>query len=79
MVSKFLFEVEFETLFKNYFCPATLSGVETLKYPPFHGIQFSDGIFSFGGLVGDSSFRVSEISQKTDLTISNKVLIHLHI
>ena len=30
---------------------ATLSGLETLKYPPFHGICFFDEIFSFFNLV----------------------------
>ena len=32
---------------------ATLSGVETLKYPPFHGICFFFEVFSFFSLVGD--------------------------
>ena len=35
------------------FASATLSGVETLKYPPFHGICFFDEIFSFFSLVSD--------------------------
>ena len=32
---------------------ANLSGVETLKYPSFHGICFFDEIFSFFNLVSD--------------------------
>ena len=32
---------------------ATLLGVETLKYLPFHGIGFFDEIFSFFNLVRD--------------------------
>ena len=32
---------------------ATLSGVETLKYPTFHGICFFDEIFKFFNLVSD--------------------------
>ena len=32
---------------------ATLSKVETLKYPPFHGIPFFGKIFSFFNLVSN--------------------------
>ena len=34
---------------------ATLSEVETLKYPPFHGICFLVEIFSFFSLVSNFS------------------------
>ena len=37
----------------NLIVSATLSGVETLKYPPSHGICFFDEIFSFYDLVSD--------------------------
>ena len=37
---------------KLIFVSATLSGVETLKYPSFHGICFFDKIFFFN-LVSD--------------------------
>ena len=41
---------------------ATLSGEETLKYPPFHGICFFDEIFSFFNLESDffSKWNFSE-------------------
>ena len=44
------------------FVSLTLSGVETLKYSPFHGFCFSNEIFSFFNLV---TFSVSDISQET--------------
>ena len=45
-------EVIFSLIWSNLFIvSATLSGVETLKYPPFHGICFFDEIFSFFNLV----------------------------
>ena len=34
----------------------TLSGIETLKYPSFHGICFFDEIFSFFNLVSSDLF-----------------------
>ena len=37
----------------NLIVSATLSGVETLKYPPFYGICFFVEIFSFFNLVSD--------------------------
>ena len=43
------------------FVSATLSGLETLKYSPFHGVCFFDKIFSFFNSV---TFLVSEIVQK---------------
>ena len=51
-------------MFPGIVVPATLSGVETLKYTPFHGICFFVEIFSFFNLV---TFLVSEISQKTGI------------
>ena len=57
------------------FCPifffsATLSGVDTLKYSPFHEI------FSFFNLVRDL-FSKWNFSKKV-LSIDDKVLIYLH-
>ena len=42
-------------MMKNVFfiVSATLSGVETLKYPSFHGIYYFDKIFCFFTLVSD--------------------------
>ena len=48
---------------EKFFVSANLSGVEILKYPPFHGICFFVEIFSFFSVVSD--FLVSEISQNT--------------
>ena len=54
----------------------TLSGVETLKHPSFHGIHFFDDIFSFFNLVSDFS---KSVSQKRVFSNYIKVLIYLHL
>ena len=40
-------------MIKSFFVSVTLTVVEALKYPPFHGICFSDEIFSILNLVSD--------------------------
>ena len=43
----------YDTICMTLIVSATLSGIETLKYPPFHGICLFVEIFSFFNLVSD--------------------------